>query len=79
LQSLGVLCNSCCLLSDFKDSEVAEFQAAIFGEFGDNLVEKMLNDGLDGCLPTFRFFGYFVDQVFLCYRCHQLILGRDSS
>ena len=42
-QGLGILRNSWCLLFDFKDTEVAEFQAVALGELRDHLIEELLH------------------------------------
>jgi hypothetical protein len=60
-QSPGVLCGSGWADLGFEGSEVAEFETVASGELGNDLIEELLDHGLDQCLGSAGSFGDTID------------------
>ena len=77
LQSFRILCSSCCLFLDFKDTKVAKLQTVVLSKLCGYLIEELLHYFFGSNFLTLSPLRDSVDKLFFCYCCHQLILKSD--
>ena len=72
VEGLGVLGHAGAALLHLEDAEVAEFKAVALSQFGDDAIEKGLNDFLDGDPFLIRSLGNLINQFLFRDRGHVL-------